>query len=453
MNARKSIPSAKGGFMLVTVLIITAVGLLFGAGALLLFRFQCQQRIDRQHELEKVYAVRSTLNYIRECDANKILEEGKKFSYYTGSDRNLQLLVKPVSPYFPDMNKTDRKHFVMENKHLQISCGNIPCACAQHYNETYDYEYGEDGATNRVMNYVNVDNDGLGGLAFRDLAATNGVRWWVNIGMRDTGGWLQDDYGRRYSFYPKNYVGGTETKDVIRLCLIRDVTNRFNKVGRQHGWPLSNQERALVFEIRPLYGDIIKTNNAVMTLFEYRHTGMQTVPTVLGSWSGCPAQQYTGVQIAGKKISVFHIRSDKSGGYTFMDSKEMSLETYNYFASGSETDDDGKIVKAPELRAVFEVEAVSNTRPNPPADNPLNQQLDFLTYFKVTPAYQYDVFLEHPVSMTNRATVAQKTFKQTGPAIRDVVFSILTYDTHGTDNKGFRKDERDWANKKNGGGN
>ena len=53
------------GFMLVTVLVITAIGLLFGAGALLLFRYQCQLRIDRQHELEKVYAVRSALNYIK----------------------------------------------------------------------------------------------------------------------------------------------------------------------------------------------------------------------------------------------------------------------------------------------------------------------------------------------------------------------------------------------------
>ena len=63
--------------MLVTVLIVTMVGLLFGAGALLLFKFQCQLRIDRQHELEKVYAVRSALNYIKKA-ASGIPEEGTK---------------------------------------------------------------------------------------------------------------------------------------------------------------------------------------------------------------------------------------------------------------------------------------------------------------------------------------------------------------------------------------
>ena len=57
------------GYALVTVLIVTAVGLLFGAGSLLLFRFQCQQRIERQHELEKIYAVRSALNWTRAYDS------------------------------------------------------------------------------------------------------------------------------------------------------------------------------------------------------------------------------------------------------------------------------------------------------------------------------------------------------------------------------------------------
>ena len=62
-----------------------------------------------------------------------------------------------------------------------------------------------------------------------------------------------------------------------------------------------------------------------------------------------------------------------------------------------------------------------------------------LPSFTVTPAYQYDIFLEHPAGVTNLATVAQKI----GEYERDcVTHTMLTYDTHGTEHKGFRRDER-----------
>lgn len=96
-------PRSRNGFILITVLIVTAVGLLFGAGALLLFKYQCQLRIDRQHELEKVYAVRSALNYVRKYPGEP--KEGKfAFRYLTESDRNLGVIVEPVKAIFPDLN-------------------------------------------------------------------------------------------------------------------------------------------------------------------------------------------------------------------------------------------------------------------------------------------------------------------------------------------------------------
>ena len=126
-------PSMKRGFMLITVLVITAVGLLFGAGALLLFRFQCQMRIDRQHELEKVYAVRSVLNYIR-CRDDIVSE--KWFKYHTMSERDLRLLVKPVDAFFPVAS--NENHFVMERGDFHLVDNGKALGG---YESDTDYEY------------------------------------------------------------------------------------------------------------------------------------------------------------------------------------------------------------------------------------------------------------------------------------------------------------------------
>ncbi len=98
---------------------------------------------------------------------------------------------------------------------------------------------------------------------------------------------------------------------------------------------------------------------------------------------------------------------------------------------------------APEMRAVFEVEAASDRRGSAIDAS----QMDFLTKFRVMPAYQYDVFLEHPRgSEPKLATVAQKIGEWDRNGGKS---SLLTYDTHGTEHKGFRQDERE-AQRKNG---
>lgn len=436
----------KGGFMLVTVLIVTAVGLLFGAGALLLFRFQCQLRIDRQHELEKVYAVRSALNYTRTI--REIPDAGRPFRYETGSGRNLGLLVKPVEPLFP--NVSNESHFVMERGDFRVLTGQ--------YNSLPDYEYGAVGVTNLFIDKV--DDDGKAGLVFKDLTATNGVKWWVNVGMRDTGSWLQEDYGRRYFFWPLDYVGGNvATKDLMRLCLIRNVTNETNAAGRRHGWPLSQEgERALVFQIRPMAG--ANVSNAEMTFSEFVYRDGTVTTKQLLYWNNVPSLCNMGLQLAGNKVCVFYIgnaqQNDEnvnlaSRGYTFSKSVEMTLDTYRYFAEAQTVG--GKeyggiftnaygMVQAPELRAVFEVEAASDMRGDGVTLDASN--CDSLTRFRVTPAYQYDIYLEHPAAVTNRATVAQKIgdYDRWGRE-----YTILTYDTHGTEHKGFRRDEREQARK------
>lgn len=432
------------GFILVTVLVITAVGLLFGAGALLLFRFQCQLRIDRQHELEKIYAVRSVLNYIKKA-ANNIPEEGKRLTYYTNSERNLGLLVKPVERIFPDV--TNKSHFVMER-------GDFKILSTTHgwYDTDKDYECGWIGATNLEMRNVKdirPQNDYSSnpppeeyGLAVTDTVSQKGTKWWVNIGMQDKGGWLEEDYGRRYYFYPKAFVDGKMyTKDIIRLCIIRETTNTQNEVGFKHGWPLSKEgERALVLQITPrASGGSLEEKGGILSLSEYEYIGGNVQITQYSCITNCPTTNRMGLQLADDKATIFYIENKAGGnlvmsGYVFSDMKQMSRECYEYFKKGI-TKVNGK-VEAPPLRAVLEFEAASDARDGNPLDS---SNVNFLTDFRVTPAYQYDIFIEHPVNVTNRATVAQRIGEDSRYG---ETYTMLTYDTHGTENKGFRKDEK-----------
>lgn len=453
------------GFILVTVLIVTVVGLLFGAGALLLFRFQCQLRVDRQHELEKVYAVRSVLNYLRTYTA-EIPSEGKSFRFHTAnSDRDLKLTAKPVAAVFPDFNNPVHLDMSNEGGNRRVLADKPNSG----YYPIYDYECGALDQTNGVVSLnggvCNQDKDNRNGLSLANLTETNNVKWWVNIGMRQTGGWLQEDYGRRYYFQPLSHAVRDDvsaTNDIMRLCLIREVTNETNEVGCRHGWPLTKDgERALVFQMCTQNGGSV-TNNAEMTLLEYIHKGGTVTSKILMNWSNRPSLCHMGMQIANDKICLFYIGNEKvtgvatdevdlsSRGYIFSDVVNMSVETHEYFSSevwlggkrycGIITNSAGKVV-APEMRAVFEVERVPGRMPNKTSGN-------FLTRFRVTPAYQYDIFLEYPLGTEpQRATVAQKMGIYTRGSVSNW---MVTYDTHGTENKGFRKDEREAERRRNG---
>ena len=434
--------------MLVMVLVITAIGLLFGTGALLLFRYQCQRRIDRQHELEKVYAVRSVLNYIEyKSNADKIDEEGRPFKYFTRSGRKLGLLVKPVKNIFPDFDNPNHLDMGNEGRNGRI----LTSLAAGQYNAMLDYEFGAEcldgteGEDDLLKGIVSVAENGLNGFGVENVTSTN-TKWWVNIGMSGTGGWLQSDYGRRYFFQPRQFVGGGYSeleKDTIRLCLIRD--NGKGEDGRR-GWPLSNGERALVFQIRQGIGKNADTTGE-MTLSEYVCIGGESMMVTNNIfWNNkIPAVLcYMGVQLAGDRVTIFYINkagessasSQLSRGYVFSDIAQLTPDTYEYFADGSTVGADGRITHAPDLRAVFEIVATSDARPEAE-----KSEKDFLTWFRVTPAYQYDVFLEHPVAKTNLATVAQRILIGTS-ARGSNKYSVRTYDTHGTENKGFRKDEK-----------
>jgi len=419
------------GFALVTVLLITAIGLLFGAGSLLLFRYQCQMRIDRQHELEKMYSVRSALNYLR---METITDPGKMFHYHTGSDRDLGVFIKPATPFFPSNRveatekKIEQRHFVMEWGDFYIppemELANVG------YNSDRDYEYGAEGVTNLCVAIMN-KNDKAYGIVFNCQAVPSdcaNMKCWVNIGMRGTGGWLQEDYGRRYCFYLREIYGA----DVVRLWLIRDpLSAAGDSDGRKFGWPPSDGEGLLMAEVCYEGGDLM------MKLFECEGK----TPNKCLCKHRVTGSDHMGIQLAHDKVALFSISNKYTAdthenvilrGFKFSNVETLSDFTYKYYFSGSKLDEEGKIVKSPDLRAVFQIDADANERKN---------EKRVLQNFKVIPGYQYDVSLVYPKGTTNLATVAQRMGEiQYG---QDLVYSVFTYDTHGTENKGFRKDERE----------
>jgi hypothetical protein len=195
-----------------------------------------------------------------------------------------------------------------------------------------------------------------------------------------------------------------------------------------------------VFEIISLRNN---DANAEIMLYEYVYKGsIEPKKTLLTRMNNCPNICNMGLQLADDKVTAFYIATENindnpiqfmSRGYTFSETKQMHPDTYKYFAKGVFTNSYGKI-QAPELRVVLEVE--TKRKESASIDD---KNIDFLTELRVTPAYQYDVFLEHPESHVNRATVAQKIGRYSD---RGLSYTMLTYDTHGTENKGFRKDEK-----------
>lgn len=424
--------NSQRGFILVTVLIVTAVGLLFGAGALLLFRYQCQQRIDRQHELEKVCAVRSALNYIRR---ETVVHPGVELGYHTWSGRDLKLIVKPAKTIFPTNNldqvtaeerNAEKRHFVMEWGDFNALAGVQNKTGG--YNPNLDYAYGAEGVTD-LSKAMKGEFELTKGLVLNYSTATgDAVRCWVNIGMGDSGGWLQEEYGRRYCFYPQNIV----PSDVVRLWLIRAPMNVVGSSdGRSLGWPPSNDERSLMLEL---------TNGREARLWECR--GLNQEKQLCECFT--KGENYMGIQLAHNKASLYFIGNEASGatmynvllrGFSFSNVATLSEPVYEYFSSGCEINSEGKIVRAPEMRAVFEIESS------------LQQDADkirVLKDFKVTPGYQYDIFVKYPGGDPILATVAQRMGEYTY-STSDLLYSILTYDTHGTEHKGFR-----WEEERNG---
>jgi len=419
------------GFVLPLVLIMTMVGALFGAGSLLLFKYQCCRRINRQHELEKVYAVRSAANYARA--AFNIADE-KSFEYKTSSGRDLRLLVKPVEAIFPNPLMPEHLDISSKTKHFSALQG------AGQYCKDQDYEYGcisNDSfvaVTESQISYSSKQNC----LAFKGVSSEAGARWWVNIGMKYIRGWLQQNFGMRYLFRPNNWVYGKDY--CMRLCLIRNkpvtVSGEGEDVGRRYGWPLSGGESALVLEMRP---GVNADSWGVMTLYQYKQ-GVPDPTPIMSLMS--PNTCWMGLQVAGRNVYLFYIQNDISDcGCVLSERWEMPDGQDSVYRSLTENNSEDGLSDL--LRVVIECEAKGQTS---------GSDMNSIQYFKVTPAYQYDVYVKSPEwNEYEKATVIQKhgvfDFKDCYPAgsgnFKQVKYSLgfemRSYDTHGTAWKGYKR--------------
>lgn len=433
---------AKRGFVLPAVLFIALLGLLFGAGRLLLFKYQCQLRIDRQHEIDKVLAVRSVMQWLSRSPKTSfcVFELGsREFSFKTGSDRKLSVIVDPVEQIFPKNNNPD---------HFSIPLGRIPPKTYYSYDGNGDKMFDGSGDTIKIrdsqlwMGETNVSYD---------------VSCSLRVDMPETGSWFADLYGRRY-FVGVNWIVQSTNRvesaesasslinDTVKLALIR----------RDGHWPLQEGEKAIVLEVLTYGasgGSGFATNN-VMLLQAYENMNGVVQPYAVTNHlerveiRNAPQSQSLGIQLANKSASLFYSYSDAVGSTIYVFSPavgEFSNGFYSYFTAGTTTNSNGE-VKTPDLSMVLDVSTSCAARKNGDA---LLGDANKFTRMEVWPAYEYSINVEYPKWNTNLATVVHLDMKERGGGDDDYRAAI-TYDTHGTENRGFRKDEREAERKRNG---
>lgn len=361
----------RSGFVLVSLLIVATVGILFGFGRLLLYRYQCQLRIQRQHELEKVFAVRSAVKWVEvktEWELNNKIVGAKSFEINTLSGRSLGVEVRPVSPIYPEINNLN---------HFHISS-------LSDYTPTKVDLFGEDGM---CPVWCDTGSAGTPCGIIGPGSNTVGKTGRMVVDMSGTGSWLGDTYGRRYmvniSRINRSDVA-TENGNTLRLYIVPADTLSANvddasipAIGLSH---------------IPLGSDQVKYVKAW-----YRLNGSNVVLT--STVTGFDNVNAKGIQLAGNHISLFNAKYLKGavavGTYKFSNSVQIPDELISAFM------DSGGLPK--ELKMVLEVEQTG------PAWDEKEEKLNKFDRLQVLPAYEFEVALTWPdrgnVSHSEIATV------------------------------------------------
>ena len=262
--------NAHNGFALVTVLSIAAVGLLIGAGSLLLFRFQCEKRIDRQHEIEKYFAVRSALQLLAEGNLSNFPDEmsgPKRFVYQTDSGRDVRVIISPAKVLFPDYNyefPDGKRHFYMNFQtiapHPILPNSYIKSPVSNYNPGTARYRFFTEAMTNTEFS---CEGNYLSLMHGSECSTSNGVpRCWLKIDMSPTGRWSDDLFGRRYMFNLHESCefklmslednASVITNDIYRLVLKRTTKNEEYPCAINDGdWrPKEDGEAVIYVELR-----------------------------------------------------------------------------------------------------------------------------------------------------------------------------------------------------------
>lgn len=424
---------AKRGFVLPAVLLLALLGLLLGSGRLLLFKYQCQLRIDRQHELEKVQAVRSAMQRLSRCSTtstkdSSILHQQTKLSFMTGSGRDVSVVVDPVEKIFPEDGNPS--HF------------SIPLKRASGYSYTADAEGVDKG--------IKFDEPitSLYQLWMGETNVLQNATYRLRADMTGKGSWFEDLYGRRYvvgvDTVVQSLADATAKNDVIKLAIIRADGN----------WPIADHEKAIVLELVSYGasgGSQFPTNNVISLQTYENENGVLRMFQVTNlsnkvEFYNVPQNNALGIQLSGQKATLFYTHSPgKFNVYSFASSVgELSNQFYDYFTAGTITNRSGVVI-TPDLSMVLETTCVSRQD-----GSMLFGEANKFTKLEVWPAYEYEISVEHPHDEIKLATVVHLDMKARGTTGASDYRTAITYDTHGTDNKGWRRDEREAERKRNG---
>lgn len=476
--------NARNGFALVTVLIIAAIGLLIGAGSLLLFRFQCEKRIDRQHEIEKYFAVRSALQLLSVVETGDFPNEisgPKRFVYQTDSDRDVRVIINPTEALFPDLDyrfEGSMGHFYANfqktvfksPKPGQPAVGSK--TAVDNVGESARYEF----ISNEAMQRRDIIKDGnyLSLMHGSEHASSNGIpRCWLKMDMTPTGRWSDDLFGRRYMFNLHESCKLTSTgnadecitNDTYRLILKRmRKSEEYPKSLIREDWRPKEPGEAVIYA--ELNSWQTYTNGSYQTAAHfaaYTQVYGSAPSTVMddfgnqlgkisdslsntnnaGSLPSDHARNGYGIQLVGRRLSLYQASTPKAGGtlrYDLWANGNIPEDVYYHFTNNSTT------VFSTNMVMVFEVEAslsrngtnyILQTETNSNEYNEYNRVANFEVY----PAYEYSIDVDYPYGYTNSATFVH--LHHLGPN-RDNKRRAITYDAHGTLNKGWRTDEKDW---------
>lgn len=433
---------ARPGFALPAVLLVALLGILLGLGRLLTFNYQCRLRIDRQHDLEKVFAVRSALNRLQNWSSNPSfpIEGGKdeRIVFKTSSGRTVKVVVHPADAIFPI--EGDSRHFCVGREKARKD---DELHSAQ-FSRIAGYRYASsvNGDAGLKCEWEKADFARSVYIMPTNAAPDETCR--LTLDMADTGRWSDDPYGRRYAFNVVEFGGGTNLHDTIRFVLRRKRTGEaFNDSGEsfaEGAWrPVVDHESVIYAELttggcgegrfRAMVQS--KAGGALKNWSGWNVTGV--VSNQVSDAGGGSAFIY-GIQLVGPRLTLFRGASTYGGlfkQYDFLGTADIPPAVYYDFTNN--------VTAALSPDMVMELEVVAS--PARAASRFLQENR--LNKFEVYPAYEYELSVESrlgdgPVAR-NLATVVHLNIETT----RKSKCTAISYDTHGTANPGFRKDERE----------
>jgi hypothetical protein len=379
----------KEGYILPLVLVAALIGVLFGFGRLMMFRFQTQIRLDRQFEIDRVLATRSGMHWLRYTSQHDYdpPTNATTFTYITGNRRIVGVEVRPVDPIYPadpnDLDLQKGKTQGLENVILWSTDDSMEPEFIERVSDlgTHQVRIGSSG-TNSIGHLGRIEID------------------------METKSWLNDPFGRRYWTIPGNVNferAPGATGDIFRLILT------------PFGQSFEDCDAAIWIEQAP-----VGNNDEQTIVLHYKYNGNHYVS------NHDMRSDYVhgkGMQLAGSKATLFAWRQPGGphGSYTFAETYDLPSELISSFTNASAN-----------LRLTLEVEARNPDEQDDPDDKENTFQL-----LRVDRPFEYEVLLswsENGAPDQEWSEIA--TYVHFSPSyFGSVIERFNTYDTHGTERR------------------